>query len=401
MQQLSSFTFLCVLLICCAAFAQEQPREPDPERYRQQSLNFSERLEAALNEPFLGITNDGNIQEGLFNLSATGVSTLPVYEAAEQFISTLTAPQREATLYPVEDEEWRKWANQHLYIRQGISFDEMNERQGQAALNLIRASLSARGLQLTEDIMHLNETLGELNGNNFLEYGEGKYWMTVMGTPSLSEPRGWQLDGHHLNLNYFVLGDQVVLSPALLGSEPTTANSGKYAGTTIMEQEEGKGLTLINLLDAAQQQQAILSTSKDGNDIMTEAFSDNTLVPYSGIRAADLNEQQQSQLIDLIEQYIGNLSAGHAALKMQEIIEHLDNTYFAWIGETQPGSVFYYRIQSPVVLIEFDHQMPVGLRHIYPVGIPYREHVHAVIRTPNGNDYGKDLLRQHYQQHPH
>ena len=26
---------------------------------------------------------------------------------------------------------------------------------------------------------------------------------------------------------------------------------------------------------------------------------------------------------------------------------------------------------------------------------------HAVVRTPNGNDYGKDLLRQHYQQHPH
>jgi hypothetical protein len=33
--------------------------------------------------------------------------------------------------------------------------------------------------------------------------------------------------------------------------------------------------------------------------------------------------------------------------------------------------------------------------------LPQREHVHVVIRTPNGNDYGKDLLRQHYQQHPH
>jgi hypothetical protein len=24
-----------------------------------------------------------------------------------------------------------------------------------------------------------------------------------------------------------------------------------------------------------------------------------------------------------------------------------------------------------------------------------------VVRTPNGNDYGRDLLRQHYAQHPH
>jgi hypothetical protein len=28
-------------------------------------------------------------------------------------------------------------------------------------------------------------------------------------------------------------------------------------------------------------------------------------------------------------------------------------------------------------------------------------HIHAVVRTPNGNDYGKDLLRLPLQQHPH
>jgi hypothetical protein len=33
--------------------------------------------------------------------------------------------------------------------------------------------------------------------------------------------------------------------------------------------------------------------------------------------------------------------------------------------------------------------------------VPYREHVHSMVRTPNGNDYGKDLLRQHYISHPH
>jgi len=53
------------------------------------------------------------------------------------------------------------------------------------------------------------------------------------------------------------------------------------------------------------------------------------------------------------------------------------------------------------VLIEFDHQTPAGLRGKYPAGVPFREHVHVVIRTPNGNDYGKDLLRQHYATHKH
>lgn len=32
---------------------------------------------------------------------------------------------------------------------------------------------------------------------------------------------------------------------------------------------------------------------------------------------------------------------------------------------------------------------------------PTRQHIHVVVRTPNGNDYGKDLLGQHYLSHPH
>ena len=77
-------------------------------------------------------------------------------------------------------------------------------------------------------------------------------------------------------------------------------------------------------------------------------------------------------------------------------------THFAWIGETGPDAVFYYRIHSPVILIEFDHQGrgPAGFALGSPA-TPSRNHIHTVVRTPNGNDYGKDLLRQHYEQHPH
>ena len=91
---------------------------------------------------------------------------------------------------------------------------------------------------------------------------------------------------------------------------------------------------------------------------------------------------------------------GHARVKMSEVAAHVDDTWFSWIGGSEDDSVYYYRILSPVILIEFDHQRPANLRHLYPP-VPNREHIHAVVRTPNGNDYGKDLLRQHYQQHPH
>jgi hypothetical protein len=72
------------------------------------------------------------------------------------------------------------------------------------------------------------------------------------------------------------------------------------------------------------------------------------------------------------------------------------------IGGADDKSVYYHRIHSPVLLIEFDHQQPANLRQFAAdPRQPNRQHIHVVVRTPNGNDYGKDLLRQHYLLHPH
>ena len=90
----------------------------------------------------------------------------------------------------------------------------------------------------------------------------------------------------------------------------------------------------------------------------------------------------------------------HAQVRLAEVSEHLDSTYFAWIGGSDADSVFYYRIHSPVILIEFDHQGPIGTNEVGVNGAS-RNHIHTVVRTPNGNDYGKDLLRQHIKNHPH
>ena len=81
---------------------------------------------------------------------------------------------------------------------------------------------------------------------------------------------------------------------------------------------------------------------------------------------------------------------------MSEVEAHLDRTYFSWVGGTTKESVYYYRVHSPVVLVEFDHQRRVAP---FRSAEPSRDHIHAVLRTPNGNDYGKDLLRQHLEQH--
>ena len=398
-----------LLAILSAAFLAgtlHQPKvssqAPPARRPPAELLRLSLAAETpGLAEPFKGITSDGHIEPGLFAIRSTGVSTAPVRMAAETFLAGLTPAQRDKTVFAVDDPEWRKWMNQSFYVRQGVSFLAMTTAQREKAFGLLRASLSAKGVKQTRDIMRLNETLGELTGNNFDEYGEWQYYITVMGTPSATEPWGWQFDGHHAIINYFVLGDQVVMTPFFAGSEPAVAPSGKYKGTSVLQAEQNQGLALINALNDTQRKKAILKFSKTGDENLTEAWKDNVVLDYAGVPVKELDAGQRQKLLDLVALYVNNMDDGHAQVKMEEVRAHLDRTWLAWIGDTKPGSVFYYRIHSPVVLIEFDHQRPVGLRHLMDPAIPNVAHVHTVVRTPNGNDYGKDLLRQHYQEHPH
>jgi hypothetical protein len=272
----------------------------------------------------------------------------------------------------------------------------MTEAQRTRAFDLLKAGLSAKGLEKTRNVMKLNETIAEIR-NNFTEYGEGLYHLTVMGEPSATAPWGWQLEGHHLIVNYFVLGDQVVMTPAFMGSEPVTAESGKYAGTRVLQDEQMKGLALMQGLTPGQREKATIEPGKKMvNKAQGQAFRDNLQLPYAGLKVSELDDRQKTLLTELIAEYVGNMDDGHAKVRMQEVRSHLNDTYFAWIGESANDSVFYYRIHSPVILIEFDHQTPVALPGPKE---PNRQHIHSVVRTPNGNDYGKDLLRQHYEKH--
>jgi hypothetical protein len=355
---------------------------------------------AVLTEAFKGITTDGNVIPGLFPVVSTGVSTRPVRLAAEQFIAALTDAQRTAAIFDVADEEWRKWSNVDYYQRQGVSLKEMDNSQKKAAFKLLAAALSAKGLRLARDIMKLNTTEGELL-NQLNRFNEHLYWFTIMGTPSDSAPWGFQLDGHHLIINYFMLGDQVVMSPVFFGSEPPVATSGIYKGVSVLQEEQDEGLGMINTLNSEQRSRAIVQTAKIDNDLVAGAFRDNLIVDYMGIPASKLMSGQQGRLLDLIALWINNMRDAHARIRMDEIRKHLTDTYFGWVGEIDKAAVFYYRIQSPVILIEFDHELPGPLRQVWPSHVPTRNHIHAVLRTPNGNDYGKALLREHLLSHPH
>ena len=253
------------------------------------------KMEAdALKEPYVGIFTKDIDSTDLFQIHSTGVSTLPIQKAAGSFLNSLSPSQLQRTTFDINDEEWRKWCNvdNGIYDRQGVSLKELTEIQKKDAFKLIQESLSAKGLQLSKDIMKTDQTLKELN-NGSLDYDEELYFFTIMGTPSSIEPWGWQLDGHHLVINYFILGDQVVMSPVFMGGEPIITTSGKYKGNTLFQDEQNFGLTLMQSLSPEQQKEATISNFKTENNNVAEANKDNLTLNYEGIQVSKFSNEQK------------------------------------------------------------------------------------------------------------
>lgn len=407
--QLIGLFAICCLSHSCGLSAHEKHSAPASAAEVKKPLSgqekakrwFASQEQLAIDEKFVGVTTSDGIQKGLFPIKRTGVSTEPLVAAALNFLGALTPTQQARTRFNIEDIEWRKWLNvdNGIYHRQGVSLKEMSGPQKQRAFALLEASLSVRGLEQARNIMKTDQTLRELN-NGAEHFDQELYYFTLMGAPSKTRPWGWQIDGHHLAINYFVLGDQVVFSPAFMGAEPVLTTSGQHEGNLLFQDEQNLGLAFMRSLNIPQQQQARID-DKHRENMQAAGFQDNLVLDYQGVKAAHLSTEQQQALLQLTEQYVGKIRDDQAKVKMSEITDHLDNTWFAWAGGTNENAVFYYRIHSPVILIEFDHQGPVGIASEDGSRQATRNHIHTMIRTPNGNDYGKDLLKQHLNKHHH
>jgi hypothetical protein len=120
--------------------------------------------------------------------------------------------------------------------------------------------------------MRLNEHALEIAGKPE-EYSEWFYWISLFGKPAPDAAWGWQIDGHHLNVNCFVLGDQLVLTPNFMGSEPVLARFGKYKGTRVFAAEEEQGYALMRALSSEERGRAIVSKDLP-SELLTAALND-------------------------------------------------------------------------------------------------------------------------------
>src|SRR5258706_8403362 len=145
---------------------------------------------------------------------------------------------------------------------------------------------------------------------------------SIFGTPSPSEPWGWQIDGHHLNVNGFVLGDQLVLTPNFMGSEPVLARFGKYRGTRVFAAEEEQGYALMRALSSEERGRATISKNLP-SELFTAAFNDNRRIDPAGIRYDELSAVGRERLETLLATYVSRIRPGHAEIRYAEAKRHL------------------------------------------------------------------------------
>lgn len=332
----------------------------------------------------------------MFGLQDEGIPIGSIVSLTENVLSQLSPAQRSTIAHHIDSTEWRTWSNPEFLISdKGIRLDEVTGPVRDGVMAVLRATLSPEGYEKAVGAMRINGFLGELFKSPAV-MNEFSYNFVLFGEPSTTAPWGFSFYGHHLCLNIFLYKTQIIASPWFTGAEPNEIDSGPYTGTRILQAEEQLGLKLMQSLPAAQQAKA--QTYKEVEDPamphgrwnhddqrhLCGAYRDNRVVAYEGILVSSMTSEQQSLVHGILTQYLLYLPRQAREIRLKHMASFFDETYFSWIGGFTDTDPFYYRIQSPVVLVEFDHHSGVFLNNAHPA----KFHIHTLLRTPNAGDYG-------------
>lgn len=341
----------------------------------------------------------GKVKPDVFKIQDEGVPIQEIVKAADAVVSSLTPEQAKRVKYHVDAPEWRTWSNpEFLLSDKGIRMDEISPELRDKVFKVLEATLSPEGYQKAIGATRVNGFLGELVKSPAV-MNEFSYNFVLFGEPSTDRPWGFSFYGHHLCLNIFFYKTQIVISPWFTGAEPNLIDEGKYKGTRILENEERLGLQLMQSLPAEKQAKAQIYKllrdpamphgrwNHDDQRHLCGAYRDNRTVPYEGILVSEMSPEQQELILGIVNEYLLYLPASAKTIRIDSIKSWFHETYFSWIGGYSNTDPFYYRIQSPVVIIEFDHHSGVFLANKEPA----KFHIHTILRTPNAGDYGMAL----------
>ena len=312
--------------------------------------------------------------------SAQAETTARIVASAKALLDTLDQSGRSKAQFSFDSPQKSNWSNlpTPMFHREGVRLGDLTPVQRTAAMTLLSVAFSADGYRKVIEIMRGDEMLksrGPSGGN--VVFGEDEYYLAFVGAPSISAPWTLQFGGHHLAINLTLGGSDATLAPSHTAAQPARYTfEGRI--TRPLGDENDKGFALINALDSAQRGQAILGYQVP--DLVLGPGKDGRTIQPEGIRASALSAAQQTMLLDLVREWVGIMSDAFAEARMAEIRAKLPDTYFAWSGPTTIGSLAYFRIQGPTLVIEYAPQRSV-------------DHIHTIYRDPT-NDYGAKFTRQ-------
>ena len=304
-----------------------------------------------------------------------------IAKAASDWLAVLDTGQRTEGTYAFDDDERFDW-HYTPRSRDGVALRDMSPAQKGAALALLRATLSAKGVMKAEAIMALEAVLAEVEGSSLRYRDPENYLVTVFGEPG-SYPWGWRFEGHHLSINVTLSSPRTVsVTPLFTGTNPARIPVGPRAGERVQGDEYNLGLELAQSLTEAQREAAIIGTGSLGN-IVAGPGNAQRISTRAGVAVSALSDAQRSLLLRLIESYVGLARDEIGRPYMALVRDGLGESRFAWAGGMREGEAFYYRIHGPRILIEFDNTQNSA------------NHIHALWRDP-ANDFGRNDLHRHY-----
>jgi hypothetical protein len=343
-----------------------------------------------------GIFKDTRIlvMKALFILMISVLSQKPAMTQSRQidipakdFLKSLNDEQRQKAIYKLDDQERYNWHYFPKSDRKGISLNELTGEQKEKALALLKSCLSTSGYTKTVDIMNLESVLRVLENRADNEYrNSGKYFIIIFGEPHPTGSWGWRFEGHHISFSFAAMNNTLISgTPGFLGANPAVVPSGPQKGKQALKEETEAAFSFLRSLTSEQLQTAV-SKSGAPDDIITFVSKEAKIESNEGISYTALTPSQQALFMKLIHIYIHRYTKLFADDMIKELsAAGLTNLRFLWAGaQSGEGKGYYYRIQGPTIIIEFDNTQGNA------------NHIHSVVRDLK-NDFGGDALLDHYR----
>ncbi|MEU0426189.1 DUF3500 domain-containing protein [Streptomyces canus] len=313
--------------------------------------------------------------------SGGGTAAAQVLTATQAFLATLDDSQKSSVQAERTEANLSQWSNlpDQLFERAGLRMDSLDAEQQTAVLAILKAALSEDGYEQVTGITYGDGVLKDADGID-LDFGADHYWIRVLGTPSETGQWTLQYGGHHLAVNVTLTDGTMTLGPTLWAAQPAYYDKDGNEVEPLKGETE-KAFKVVQSLDDEQFDTAELDTAV--TEIVLGAGQDGKTLESEGVKASDLDADQQKLLLDLIDEWITPLNDEQAKAKLADAKKNLKSTYFAWYGSTESDQPIYYRVQSPSYTIEFAHQQGQGAN---AGGVT---HIHSIYRE-NGNDYGAE-----------